>query len=89
MAGGGLLVGTEMLNPAVRRSSDLFSLIDRQLIVSIPTIRTFEEIKGKKRKHIYTAAIVAAVLLAGLTAIFFILPPLDVLFDKIMASLLR
>jgi uncharacterized protein involved in exopolysaccharide biosynthesis len=89
MAGGGLLVGTEMLNPAVRRSSDLFSLIDSQMIVAIPHIRTFAELKGKKRKHIYTGAIFAAVVLAGLTVIFFILPPLDIVFDRIMAFVLR
>ena len=57
MAGGGLLVGTEMLNPAMRRSSDLFSLIDSQMIVAIPHIRTIAEVKGKKRKHIYTGGI--------------------------------
>ena len=89
MAGGGLLVGTEMLNPVIRRSTDLFSLIDSQMIVAIPHIRTIEEVKGKKRKHIYTAGFFAAIVVAALTAILFILPPLDLLFDKIMTSLLR
>ena len=41
----------EMLNQSIRRSTDLFPLIDRQLIVSIPYIATHKELQGKKRKQ--------------------------------------
>ena len=39
MAGGGMVFAAEMLNQSIRRSADLFSLIDRQMIVSIPVHR--------------------------------------------------
>ena len=89
MAGGGLLVGSEMLNPAIRRSTDLLSLIDGHLIVSIPLIQTHEELHRKKSRRMYWAGALIAVVVIGLTAIFFVLPPLDTLFDKAMTMLLR
>ena len=89
MAGGGVLAGAEMLNPAIRRSSDIHSLIDSHLIVSIPHISTRNELHRKKRKLVYWLGTLAVVVLVGLTAIFFVLPPPDILFDKIMTVLLR
>jgi hypothetical protein len=89
MAGGGLLVGTEFLNPAIRRSTDLFSLVDSHLVVSIPYISTHEDGRRKKKRTILAVGGLAVVVLAGLTVIIFILPPLDILFEKVMAALLR
>ena len=84
-----MLAGTEMLNPAIRRSSDINSLIDSHLIVSIPYISTRNELHRKKRKLVYWLGALAVVVLVGLTAMFFVLPPPDLLFDKIMTVLLR
>jgi uncharacterized protein involved in exopolysaccharide biosynthesis len=89
MAGGGLLVGAEMLNPAVRHSSDLYSLFDSHLIVSIPHIFTHGEVRRKRTKITLVAGVLTLAILAGLTTIFFFLPPLDILFEKVMAALLR
>ncbi len=50
MAGGGMVFAAEMLNQSIRRSADLFSLIDRQMIVSIPYIATHEEMRRRARK---------------------------------------
>lgn len=89
MAGGGLLVGSEMLNPAIRRSTDLYSMIDSNLIVTIPHISTHRETQRKRKGITLAAGSLAAVALAGLTVIYFVLPPLDILFAKVMAVLLR
>jgi uncharacterized protein involved in exopolysaccharide biosynthesis len=89
MAGGGLLVGTEILNPAIRRSTDLFSLVDSNLVVSIPYISTHEDGRRKRKRIILAVGSLAVVVLAGLTVIFFVLPPLDILFEKVMAALFR
>jgi capsule polysaccharide export protein KpsE/RkpR len=89
MAGGGLLVGSEVLNPAIRRSSDLWSLVDSHLIVSIPQIFSHGEVRRKKRRFIVVASGLALLILIGLTVMYFLLPPLDVLFDKSMAALFR
>ena len=89
MAGGGLLVAAEALDHAIRRSTDLFSVIDSQLIFAIPYISTPGEILRRKRKMLWTTGILTLVILAGLIAIVFILPPLDVLLDKVIARLSR
>ena len=89
MAGGGVLVGAEALNPAIRRSTDLASLVDSHLIVLIPHILTDDEVHGKKRRRMYWAGALAIAVVIALTAVFFILPPLDTLFDKVMLMLLR
>ena len=89
MAGGGLMVGTEMLNPAIRQSADLLAFVDGQLIVSIPNIQTNADVRRKKNRRMYILATLIAFTLVGLITIFFILPPLDLLFDKIMRIILR
>jgi len=89
MAGGGLAFAAEVLNRSIRRSEDLFSLIDSQLIVTIPYIVTPSEVRRRKIKIIGGSAVVAALIVAAAVAVIFILPPLDVLFDQVMVRLLR
>jgi len=89
MAGGGLAFAAEISDQSVRRSSDLYSIIDSHLIVAIPYIATRGEVRRKKRKTISGSAIVAALILASLIALLFILPPLDIVFTKLMTTLLK
>ena len=89
MAGGGLLVGAEMLNPAIRRSTDLLSLVESHLIVSIPHISTRDEVLHKKSRRTHWVIAFAAIFVAALAAVFFILPPPDTWLDKAMTILLR
>ncbi len=88
MAGGGLAMAGEMLDHSVRRSSDLFSLVDSHLVVSIPYISTTAEERRKKRRIILTITIVVALILAGILAIVFLLPSVDLLFDKLTSKVL-
>ena len=85
MAGGGLVFAAEMLNQSIRRSADLFSLIDRQLVVSIPYISTREEMQRKKKKTKANHRARRGGALAGMALLFFVLPPIDLLFDKVIA----
>jgi len=85
MAGGGMVFAAEMLNQSIRRSADLFSLIDRQMIVSIPYIATHEEMRRRARKTKRTIGLLAAAAVAGVVLLFFVLPPIDLLIDKVMA----
>ena len=89
MAGGGSAFGAEMLNQSIRRKSDLFSLIDSHLIVTVPYISTRRELHRKKNKFKISMGIVVAVVLAGLVILIYVLPPLDVLFDKVITLLAR
>jgi uncharacterized protein involved in exopolysaccharide biosynthesis len=85
IASGGLVFAAEALNPAIRRSTDLFSFVDSHLIVSIPYITTFQEIRRRKRRIVVTSAGVALVVAAAAVAVLFVLPPLDVLWAKLTA----
>lgn len=87
MASAGFVFAAETLNPAIRRTSDLYSLIDSHLIVTIPYITTRGELRRKKRRLLYAGGAIAVVVLAGAAAVFFILPPLDILFIKISERL--
>ena len=87
MAGGAMMFAAEMLNQSIRRSADLFSLIDRQMVVAIPYIATRAETKRRTRKTKGTYGLIAAAVLAGIVLLFFFLPPIDLLFDKVIALL--
>lgn len=86
MAGGALAMAAEIFDHSVHRSSDLFSIVDSHLVVSIPYISTRREERRKKRRIIVlVAGILIAIAVAGI-AIVFILPPIDLLFDKLIAK---
>jgi uncharacterized protein involved in exopolysaccharide biosynthesis len=85
MAGGAMVFAAEMLNQSIRRTADLYSLIDRQMIVAIPYIATRAETKRRARKTNGTYGLIAAAALAGIVLLFFILPPIDLLLDKVIA----
>ena len=49
MAGAGLAFVVEISDKAIRRSSDIFAIVDSKLIVSIPYIMTTAEARRRKR----------------------------------------
>lgn len=89
MAGGGAVFAAETLNQAIRRKTDLFALVDSHLIVSIPYISTHRELRRKRNKTALWIGVLVVIVLAGLTVLFFVLPPLDVLIDKAITLLTR
>lgn len=89
MLGGGVAGAAEMFDQSVRRSTDLHALVDSHLVVSIPYISTRRELRRRKVKIIAALMILTALVLIAAIALFFLLPPLDVLFTKLMAAVLR
>jgi uncharacterized protein involved in exopolysaccharide biosynthesis len=85
IASGGLVFAAEFLNPAIRRSADLYSFVDSHLIVAVPYITTSREVRRKKSRIIFATGAFALVIVGGLIAVLFVLPPLDVLFAKLTA----
>jgi len=86
LASAGILVGSEALNPAVRRSADLASLIDSHLIVAIPNIYTNADLRRKRRRILLWVSF-AILLIAGAAAtVYFVLPPWDILFQKVVTT---
>jgi uncharacterized protein involved in exopolysaccharide biosynthesis len=89
MAGGGMMFAAEMLNQAIRTRADLYSLIDRQMIVSIPYIVTRAETKRRKNKKLRIAAGVSGLVIAILVVLYLVLPPLDIVFDNLLRLVTR
>ncbi len=87
LAGGGLAFAAEMLDKSIRRRTDLFPIVDSNLVFAIPYIITPDEVMRRKRKILLMSVLVALVLIVGVAAIVFILPPVDVLIDKLVARI--
>lgn len=88
-AGAGLTFLKEISDTAIRRTSDIFSVVDSRLVVSIPYIVTTSETRRRKVRMI--VAIVCSVLLIGavLVGAYFFLPPLDLVVAKARVGLFR
>jgi uncharacterized protein involved in exopolysaccharide biosynthesis len=89
IAGGGLTFLIEATDVSIRRSSDLFGLIDSALVVSIPYITTQAELRRRKlRMWLIVAALVALIVLAIVAAYPF-LPPMDVMIEKARVRIIQ
>jgi len=89
MTGAGLAFIVEIADKGIRRSSDLFALVDSKLIVSIPYIVTASELR-RSRRRLILAGFVAVIFLTGvLIGAYFFLPPLDLMIAKARVGLFR
>jgi uncharacterized protein involved in exopolysaccharide biosynthesis len=82
MAGGAMVFAAETLNPTIRHTSELYSVIDSHLIVSIPYISTLSEMRRRKNSIWLTVGILVTIILGAVIAGYFLLPPIDILFSK-------
>jgi len=89
MAGAGLVFVAEIMDKGIRRSADLYAIVDSQLIVSIPYI--FTKAEARRRKLRLIALVVGAVLVfaAVLVGAYLFLPPLDLIIAKARVGLFR
>src|ERR1700730_1319669 len=88
-AGGGLTLLLEMLDTTIRRSSDIFSLVDSQLVVSVPYIITKgEQLRTERVQRLLKLAIVPA-LVVFLILAYFLLPPLDLIIANARVGVFR
>jgi len=87
--GGGLAFLVEVTDKAIRRSGDIFGLVDSQLVVSIPYITTRAELR--RRKHWILFMIIGFVLMVVLAAVaaYLFLPPWDLIIAKARVGLFR
>jgi uncharacterized protein involved in exopolysaccharide biosynthesis len=89
MAGAGLALVAELADKGIRRSSDIFGVVDSQLVVSIPYITTSSETRRRKRRIILAVLLCITVLVGALVAAYFFLPPLDLMIAKARVGLFR
>ena len=79
----------EISDKGIRRSSDIFTLIDSQMVVSIPYIVTAGEQRRGKRRIVFLILGCILVLIGALAAAYLLLPPLDLMIAKARVGLFR
>ena len=89
MLGGGIALVAELLDRAIRRSSDLYSVVDSELVISIPYIYTQSELRHRKNKLWLGLTIVVVLLVVGAAVAYWFLPPLDLIIAKARVGLFR
>lgn len=87
-AGAGLALVAELTNKVIRRSSDIFSVVDNRLVVSIPYIATTKELRRRKNRLVWTLAVCVAVIVGAMLATYLLLP-LDLMIAKARVGLFR
>ena len=89
MAGAGLVLVMEIADKSIRRTSDLFALIDNRLIVSIPYIVTATELRQRRRRLILAGSVAGLLLIGVLVGAYFFMPPLDLMIAKARVGLFK
>ena len=79
----------EILDKGIRRSNDLLSVVDGQLIVSIPYITTAAELRARRRRTFVFLGAFALVMIGLLVVAYLFLPPLDLTIAKARVGLFR
>ena len=87
-AGAGLVFIAELADKAIRRSSDVYTVVDSRLVVSIPYITTLEELRWRKRRLFYLIAALAVIVVVAIIAALLLLP-LDLMISKALVGLFR
>jgi uncharacterized protein involved in exopolysaccharide biosynthesis len=88
-AGGGLSLVLEFFDTTIRKSADVFKIMDSQLVVQIPYIITKnEQLQSARHKKLLIAAAVLA-LLAVLVLTYFMTTELDLIVAKARVGLFR
>jgi uncharacterized protein involved in exopolysaccharide biosynthesis len=86
-AGAGLTFLLEMLDTTIRRSADIYSIVDSQLVVSVPYITTKqEELRSKRRMRLLVVAAILA-FIAFLVLLYFMTTSLDLIIAKARVGL--
>jgi len=88
-AGAGLTFLLELMDKAIRRSSDIYAAVDSRLVVSIPYITTKAELQRKKRVMAVGIGFAVVFLVATVIAAYIFMSPLDLMLAKARAGLFR
>jgi protein tyrosine kinase modulator len=83
-----LVLVAEFADKAIRRSSDVFALVDSQLVVSIPYITTTAELRRRRRRILLIIVVAAAIIIGAMIAAYLLLP-LDLMIAKARVGLFR
>src|SRR5450631_3058896 len=88
-AGGGLVLLLELADKGIRRSSDIFGIVDSRLVVAIPYITTQAELRQQKFRTTVLIGVALTIIVAGLAAAYLFMPPLDLMIAKARVGLFK
>ena len=88
-AGGGLVFLLEFADKTIRRTSDIFSVVDSRLVVAIPLIVTRAEQSRRKLRIRLWVTVAVVSLLAMIAIVYFVMPPLDLMIAKARVGLFK
>jgi uncharacterized protein involved in exopolysaccharide biosynthesis len=88
-AGGGLVFLLEFADKSIRRSSDIFNIVDSRLVVAIPLITTRAELKRQKTRLRIGVGVTLVLLLVLGATVYFVMPPLDLIIAKARVGLFK
>jgi uncharacterized protein involved in exopolysaccharide biosynthesis len=88
-AGGGLVFLLEFADKSIRRTSDIFSIVDSKLVVAIPLIITRAELHRQKMRAKLWLIVAVALLFTVSGTVYFVMPPLDLMIAKARVGLFK
>ncbi len=88
-AGGGLVFLLELADKGIRRSSDIFGVVDSRLVIAIPYITTHAELRQRKFRTTVLIGVAVTIVVAGLAAAYLFMPPLDLMIAKARVGLFK
>jgi uncharacterized protein involved in exopolysaccharide biosynthesis len=88
-AGGGLVFLLELADKGIRRSSDIFGIVDSRLVIAIPYITTQAELRRQKLRKTVLIGVALAMVVGGLAAAYLFMPPLDLMIAKARVGLFK
>ena len=88
-AGGGLAFLAEIVDKNIRRSSDIFNIVDSRLVMAIPYITTKAEVR-RRRVRIVFGVFVGLALLGGVSVTaYYYMQPLDLIIAKARVGIFK
>jgi uncharacterized protein involved in exopolysaccharide biosynthesis len=88
-AGGGLVLLLELADKGIRRSSDIFGIVDSRLVIAIPYINTQAELRRRKLQTIVLIGVALVFVMGALVATYLLMPPLDLMIAKARVGLFK
>jgi hypothetical protein len=88
-AGGGLVFLLELADKGIRRSSDIFGIVDSRLVIAIPYITTQAELQRQKLRTTVLIGVALALFVVVLGVAYLFMPPLDLMIAKARVGLFK
>jgi len=89
MGGAGLTFLRDLTDRAIRRSRDIWSVVDSHIIVSVPYITTAAELRRRRTRIVLLSAALLVATVGLLIAAYLFMPPLDLIVARARVGLIR